>query len=126
MSADPFVGISNSVLEPCCGEILWPFGCYKDKPLKQIPSSYLVFLVKHSDGRNGELLDDVQDELSRRRRNRRKDDLAGVVTLWQRKMTTRHRHPKAQALIKDGAQLLATIFGINHNNRNHEDHDDQW
>ena len=84
-------------------DLVFPFGKYKDFQLGTIPSSYLQWTLETCDNWHPGLLQDIQDELDRRKHARKHASLpANLMTTWAKRMSKRFMdQPSAEAIIRE-------------------------
>lgn len=99
-----------------------PFGRHKGRPLSEIPSEYLSWLLRECDLRPW-LHDAVEAELQDRVSGFRQEHdhppvaLDTIITQWHRELVKRH-HPdrggslEAMKAINDAADRLRTLVGV--------------
>jgi len=102
-----------------------PWGKHINKPLRDIPSGYLRWILNQSDTDNAELLASVRQELERRGeplappgQSGVSQNIHGIVKQWYREMALKY-HPdrtlgdsKQMSAINDAYDRLKELFGM--------------
>jgi hypothetical protein len=98
-----------------------PFGRHRDRPLSEVPTHYLRWLVERQICQEPRLADAVEAEYRRRLDPRREpppgSEPADLIRRWHRQMSLTH-HPdrggeeSAMKAVNEGYDLLKSLFGV--------------